>query len=109
MVGLRNQNHTLNLAIFRAEICVECESCGYQIPMLMSEIGDLPEYVECSRCASERREAFRQKKRIEAHSIRLEDLVNLPPVIHIDTRDLPGFTRDDLAKKIGQTLELFKK
>jgi hypothetical protein len=112
MIGLANQNHRLNLAIVYADTTVECESCGYEIPVLKDEVDDLPEFVECSTCAADRRLEYRLKKMRENHTPKILDEMGLPiqipPMIQIDTRDLPGFIRDDTAKRIGETLSLFK-
>ena len=112
MVGLRSQNHTLNLAISVVDIEVECEECGESISIPKRAYGDLLDFIICSTCSAENRHRYRLKKLKENHRQRLVDEegkpIRIPPTIHIDTRDLPGLARDDVAKRIGETFSLFK-
>ena len=82
----------------------ECEECGHKIsvPMAYVEAIGEPDYIICSRCWAVQAQAYHQKKLRERHS--RDWGAELRPMIHIDTRDLPGFVRD----KIGETLSLFE-
>jgi hypothetical protein len=76
----------VNLAIFVAEMTVDCEDCGYEIPLLKSDFEDPPDLIICSWCQA-----------------------LIPPMIHIDTKDLPGFAHDAAAKRVAEQLALFGK
>jgi hypothetical protein len=103
---------SLKLTIFHPEITVECEVCGYALPLLKSEVEDLPDFIECSTCAAERWHEYRLKKLKETHTPRRMDRdgqpIQIPPMIRIDTRDLPGFAKDKAAERIGTQIALFK-
>ena len=90
----------------RVEIHFQCEECGTILKVPTSYNLPEPDYLICSRCWAASNWAYRQEKMRERHSP--DWGAKLPPMIHIDTRDMPGFVRDDLARKIGQTLSLFK-
>ena len=90
----------------RVELEFQCEECGTIIKVPTAYDIEEPDYLTCSRCWAIEAERYRQKRMRERHSP--DSDAEFPPMIHIDTRDLPGFERDDLARKIGQTLSLFK-
>ncbi len=101
-------NLRLKTTYDRVEFEFDCEECGHHIsvPMAYVEAIGEPESLVCSSCW-----AVHAKESIERHARERHTPgadAEYPPVVHIDTRDLPGFARDDLARKIGQTLSLFK-
>ena len=98
----------LKTGIGRVEFEFDCEECGHKlsVPIAYVEAMGEPDYIECSTCGAERGHAYGLKKARERHTP--DSDAEYPPMIHIDTRDLPGFVRDDLARKIGETLLLFR-
>jgi hypothetical protein len=96
----------LNLVFLVPEISVECEDCGYELRVPRKGFVD-PDFVICSTCNAARKLEYRLKRLRETHSRKFD--AKVPPMIHIDTKDLPGFVKDSLAQKIGETLDLFDK
>jgi hypothetical protein len=83
-VGLRKEIHTLNLAIFQPELTIECEDCGYELPMLKSAIEDLPDAVICSTCQAAAWWAWRQKKKKTGWHVVFQgqDVAQIPKLNH---------------------------
>jgi hypothetical protein len=84
---------------------LDCEDCGYKISKPLW-YGDLePEYVQCSSCAREEYIRWRQTRDAKEN----RKPADLPAMTKIDTRDLPGFVRDNAARRVAEQLALFGK